>query len=403
MANPEPMAVVSLEPRDGLFLKDGRGWFTNESGRAGTLEWPYSGTVRGALRTCLGKRLEADRKKGLSPDEWRSLNASVGIAAVLPLCRSVGSLLSVGARRWPAPRDAVIFTRESHIRPLLPSSSGEAATTLPLSEDPVAVAIENLRHPSPGDIDDKAAAMPVWWPDDAFTGWLCGMPVDAAAVVSSERTTVRVQSHVSIDPGSGAAVDGALFSSTVVEPLSRSANGSGVDEWSVAAIGSGFDPAHLSGRHVRLGGDGRMVTCAAVPVDLFEMPVPLREMFDAGPRGLRLVLVSHASLTHGWLPSWLEARDGRFTGDLPGVGTVVLAAACVGRPVHVSGWDMAAGAPKPTRRLAPAGSVWFLEKADGGAFTAADAEAVWLRAIGEANDVGEATGAVVPGVWHRAR
>ena len=68
----------------------------------------------------------------------------------------------------------------------------------------------------------------------------------------------------------------------------------------------------------------------------------------------------------------------------------------------MSGWDMAAGRPKPTRRLAPAGSVYFLERADGATFNAADAEALWMRSIGEAAGDGEATGAAVPGVWHPA-
>ena len=84
------------------------------------------------------------------------------------------------------------------------------------------------------------------------------------------------------------------------------------------------------------------------------------------------------------------------------MGRVVLRSACVGRPVHVSGWDMAKGQPKPTRRLAPSGSVYFFEKVDGAAFTAADADTLWLMPIGEAAVEGEATGAVVPGVWRPA-
>ena len=36
-------------------------------------------------------------------------------------------------------------------------------------------------------------------------------------------------------------------------------------------------------------------------------------------------------------------------------------AAAVGRPLIVSGWDMLAKKPKPSRRLAPAGSVYFVD------------------------------------------
>ena len=394
--------ALALLPRDGFFLKDGRGWFTSESGRAGTLEWPFAGTVRGALRTCLGHRQEETSGRSLASEEWRSLNERLSVAAVLPLCRSVGSPLDAAARRWPAPRDAVAFTGEQRVRPLLPAPAGGPASILPLSGDAEAVALENLQHASPGDVAGKPAPMPVWWADDVFTAWLCGMPVEASALAAADRLATRQQTHVSIDAGTGAGVDGGLYSSTVVEPLTRSETGGAIREWAVAAIGSGFNPAELAGRRVRLGGDGRIASCEPLPNDLFAMPAPLRQMFASGPRGMRLLVVSHAFLAGGWLPSWLECRNGLLVGDLPGVGPVVLVSACVGRPVHVSGWDMAARRPKPTRRLVPAGSVYFFEKVDGGAFTVADAEAVWLRAIGEGSDAGEATGAVVPGVWKPA-
>ena len=395
------LAVISLAPRDGLFLKDGRGWFTSESGRAGVIEWPFAGTIRGALRTCLGHAHEEKSASRLDSQRWQSLNQSLTVAAVLPLCREVGRSLSQAARRWPAPRDAVMFVGEEKLRPLAPRPAHAAARTIPLSTDPATVAVEALRHPSPGDAVGKAMPMPAWWSDEAFTMWLCGMPVTFDAVALGERPSTRVQTHVTIDAATAAAREGGLFSSTVVEPLSRSANGP-THEWAIAAIGSCFDAAAIAGRRVRLGGDGRMAACEAVPADLFACPEPLRKVFATGPRGLRLVLASPTIFKHGWRPAWLNVHDGQFRGELPGVGEVVLRAACIGRPVHVSGWDMALRQPKPTRRLAPAGSVYFFEKIDGAAFTAADAESLWMCALGEAPGVGEATGAAVPGVWHPA-
>jgi CRISPR-associated protein Cmr3 len=46
----------------------------------------------------------------------------------------------------------------------------------------------------------------------------------------------------------------------------------------------------------------------------------------------------------------------------------------------------------------PPGAVYFLEKADGSAFTAAEFEALWLCALGA--DCEDGLGRVVPGVWH---
>jgi CRISPR-associated protein Cmr3 len=394
-------SIVSLSPRDGLFLKDGRGWFTSESGRAGSLGWPFASTVRGALRTCLGHAHEETVGRPLAADEWLHLNAGLGVDAVLPLCRPVGTPFSAAARRWPAPRDGVVFTGEERVRPLTPTARSTASTIV-LDGAGEATAIEGLRHPSPGEVSGKPDAMPSWWCDAAFTAWLCGLPVKASEIAPTDRPVSRVQTHVTIDPVSGAAHDGGLFSSTVIEPLTRTADEGGAHEWAVAAIGSGFEPGNLAGRRVRLGGDGRFATCEPMPPTAYAMPDPLRHAFAAGPRGLRMVLVSHASFTRGWLPEWLELRQETLGGVMPGVGDVILRAACVGRPVSVSGWDMAARRPKPTRRLVPAGSVYFFEKADGAAFTAADAEAIWLWGIGEAAAQGEATGAVVPGIWKPA-
>ncbi|MCK5799193.1 MAG: hypothetical protein KAI47_18500, partial [Deltaproteobacteria bacterium] len=59
-----------------------------------------------------------------------------------------------------------------------------------------------------------------------------------------------------------------------------------------------------------------------------------------------------AIFTQGWHPSWLlESRDGVV---------LHLSAAAVPRPGVVSGWDFAKRSPKPTRRLVPSGSVYFV-------------------------------------------
>ncbi len=84
---------------------------------------------------------------------------------------------------------------------------------------------------------------------------------------------------------------------------------------------------------------------------------------------------------------------------LPGVGVVIeLRAAFVGRPVHISGWDMATGKPKSTSRLVPAGSVYFCERTDGGTFGVDEARALWFAAIGKRTC--EGFGRIVPGIWN---
>jgi CRISPR-associated protein Cmr3 len=64
-------------------------------------------------------------------------------------------------------------------------------------------------------------------------------------------------------------------------------------------------------------------------------------------RRLRLILVTPGIFEHGYRPSQLEGAS--------------LIAAAVGRPETISGWDHARRCPKICRRMAPAGSVYWIE------------------------------------------
>ena len=136
------------------------------------------------------------------------------------------------------------------------------------------------------------------------------------------------------------------------------------------------------------------------PDGLFAMPQELRAAFeDKPPRGLRLVAVTPAAFAEGWLPDGFAA-DGADTvrGRLPGLALdPTLRAAVVPRATHVSGWDMVKRKPKPTTRLVPPGAVYHLVRQDGGVFSGADAERLWLVAVG--NRTTEGFGRFVPGVW----
>ncbi len=138
------------------------------------------------------------------------------------------------------------------------------------------------------------------------------------------------------------------------------------------------------------------------------MPIVLAEAFENKPRGLRLIVTSPALFAGRWLPDGFTPRaDTTFRGKLEGIdGEVILRAAFVPRPLHVSGWGMtrssdnpkSGGAPKPTRRLVAPGAVYFFDRGEGNSFSRADAEALWLRRIGLCTD--EGFGRVVPGIWN---
>jgi len=61
---------------------------------------------------------------------------------------------------------------------------------------------------------------------------------------------------------------------------------------------------------------------------------------------------------------------------------IKIIAAALSRYQTISGWDYEKGTPKPTRRLVPAGSVYFLNL-EGVADIEAFVNAVWLQAISD--------------------
>jgi CRISPR-associated protein Cmr3 len=225
-------------------------------------------------------------------------------------------------------------------------------------------------------------------------GWLCGRELRRSALEAVPEPGRRRQSHVGIDPETLTAKEAILFAEEVVEPFDREGR---------FALGLEVElPEAIALERVTLGGDRRLVELAELDRALFEPPAELLAAFRAGAPGLRLVLVTPARFEAGWLPDGFDAVDGEYRGSLPGIeGELVLRAAFVDRPIAVSGWDLAEGKPKRTDRMAPAGSVFFVARRDGGPFTERDARALWLAAIGGRTE--EGCGRVVPGIWTAER
>lgn len=393
-----------IEPRDGAFLKDGRGWCTSESNRAGSLAWPFGTTLRGGIRAGLGYAAETERAGCLTRDEWLPLNADVEVAAVLPLYRLAGEAWSPRGRCWPAPLDAVGLKLASsadlpQIHPLRPTPP--PAEILPLDDSPDEQALARAWHPLHDQPVGKPVPLPAFWDEAAFINWLCEKTVDAGLLLRTPQPLRRFQTHVALDPNRATGAAGQLFSSAILEPHAKDHEGR-VGSWGFGVVSGTLGNARatcLDAATIRLGGDGRPAICRRLPADLAQPPHQLLDAFAAGPRGLRIVLVGPASFGSGWRPGTFAAEAGRLVGSFGGLDGLVLHAACVGRPQHVSGWDMARRRPKQSRRLAAAGSVFFVTKQTGDAFTQAEAERLWLAAVGEPADDPERLGAVVPGIW----
>jgi CRISPR-associated protein Cmr3 len=382
---------VALVPRDGLFCKDARDWHTSASGRGHALEWPWPSTVLGAVRTAWGRHAEREHGVAFGPVEWRQRTSSIRLGRTLALRRPHGTAWSKEHRVWPAPADGLWLEDEAHVYRLDPTP-GDVRT---MGRDDEAR--EALWWPL-FDRPEKPLPAPRWWREDDFCRWLAGHPVPVHVRPDIPVLSRRIQTHVRVGSEERTANEGLLFSHEVVETLEHQA------EW---AIGVEADvPAARVPALATLGSDSRLARIEELPSQMFEPADGLLDAFHPGSAGLRLLVVTPACFRRGWLPDGLERKDDGYRGRLPGIGgEVVLRAAFVPRPTHVSGWDMAAnngkGAPKPTSRTVPPGGIYFFQRADGRPFGAAEARSLWLEAIGDRTD--EGFGRVVPAVWSPRR
>jgi CRISPR-associated protein Cmr3 len=381
-------ARIALVPRDGIFCKDGRGWHTSASGRGHGLDWPWPSTILGALRSAWG-HLEEGRSGFLfGPDDWRTRTASITLGRTLVLRRRHGSAWNAEHATWPVPADAVWFEGRSDVHRLEPAEP--RLPTLGCDDDE---AREALMRPVL-----EAAAKPLpsprWWSHDDFSSWLAGRAVPTRVGDEALAMERRLQVHVGIVPELLTADEGALFSHDVIETLDPKA------EWAIG-VEVVLPDGDLSGV-ATLGSDARLVRVEQVPDVLFDPRALVLEAFRATSNGLRIVAVTPICFARGWLPDGLERDGTTYRGVVPGMGSeVILRAAFVPRPIHVSGWDMAAGRPKPTSRMVAPGAVYFFERTDGKAFAETDSRALWLTAVGARTD--EGFGRVVPGIWNPTR
>ncbi len=396
---------LALIPRDGVFCKDGRGWYTTALGRAHGTEWPWPSTVLGALRSAWGRGLEERQGRRLERDAWLERTREITLGPSLALRRPLGAGWAPEHRVWPAPADALKVKDRERLLRLQPGPRDPAGPkTLGRDDDP---AREGLWL-AMVDEEGKPERLEPWWGEEHFAAWLAGAEVPARAGGRRFSLPRRLQSHVMIRDEQLTAEDGYLFSHDVLETLEGvrdrdpGAMPWGGDapppaEWAIGVQVRLPDPSIP--RRGRLGADGRLVGIEDLPPALFEPPDKFLEGFRGGSAGLRLVVVTPASFAQGWLPDGLERHGEEIRGRLPGVeAELVLRAAIVPRPLHVSGWDMVAGAPKPVSRLVAPGAVYFFERTDGGRFGEAEARALWLAAVGSRTE--EGYGHVVPGVWN---
>lgn len=429
MAEVKREGVYTL--RDGFFCKTGHEWTTYEQGRSLSYGWPFPTTLRGMLRGAFGRQLDQARRQaggqGLSDAEWKALTEGIRLDVSFPLLRLVGSqgVWKREERLWPCPKDALAVEEAKgegegkpylRLEPLPPiAETMGTARGSALEEE----ARESLWFPRPGQ-KAKPSPLPEWWTESDFFLWLQGGSVIRKKLADYPKVTRRSETHLAIDGATLTNEESMLFSMDLIEPYSKSWVKSGdkevreeVHEWAVALAWRCPEEKLDPFREVlSLGGKRKLALPSALEGKLLEWPEEkwFDQGFRKGSEGLRLVVVTPSWFQRGWLPDGFQAVAGqggetsRFEGVLQTGGKeirVVLRSALVPRSTSVSGWDVVARQPKKTLRLVAPGSVFFVQKVDGQAFSYDEIKGLWLAGWGQGQDDG--LGRFVPGLWTPTR
>ncbi|MCL5098281.1 MAG: type III-B CRISPR module-associated protein Cmr3 [Candidatus Omnitrophica bacterium] len=223
---------------------------------------------------------------------------------------------------------------------------------------------------------DKCSQLHGWWTVNQYRSYLEGR-IDGAQqffqpAPQSELWEAEHRVGVQIDPGSFASMEGQLYAGSYLRPQSRTRFA--VQLHLEKAVNNETVEAQML-NCLLLGGERRLAriwrqdTLPGGFTDPFADPIFKAPPSPSGigPCLLKWVLVTPAIFARGSLPGWCWDTNkdrpsglltpGRVCFDLP--GRVHLVSWCHGKPLAVSGWDVAEQRAKPTQLSVPAGSVFY--------------------------------------------
>jgi CRISPR-associated protein Cmr3 len=335
------MNPIIISPRDPLLFRDGRPFSSDPGARAKSMPFPTPGTLIGALRTRGG----TDEHGRWQPEAHESV---LQYAMRGPLLLRNPERPTPEDLLVPAPLDAVMLNKK-RLRVLEPIQLN------PDERSNLELAPVGFVQIDPND-KSKPEGMPRYWHWTNYLRWL-EQPQNQQITpeqLGSDGPTLENRTHVSMNPSSQTAAEGALFATSALEfVLCEEATLS-----SIQPLGMYVELSHKGDEtHPQffLGGESRIANFTSLKPSeslLPKLPETIRTAI-LKTHACRVVLLTPGYFKQGRQPEYL--LQPRF-----GV-TPHLSAAVVGKPQVISGWDYALGKNKPTRRLAPAGSVYHLK------------------------------------------
>ena len=360
--------VVSLEPLAPIIIGSGRPFGQSVANSA---QFPPPSTVAGCLRTAWARATNTPFGPKL---------AEISVAG--PLLLNCDNQVLV-----PKPADALYF------------GHGKAAACVraePCEFDVGGADLPDGLRPVqlPAQIQGKPGDGPAWWSWKDFVAFREGKKVAHVDLCKNGWTPPAGdrRTHVAIDRLTGAADAEKLFQTEGMDFAARAGDDSVVGTRLLVRF-----EKDLGETLVHLGGERRLA--ALHPEEKTRWPKPpagwLNKIRASG--GLCLTLLTPGIFSAGYRPGWLNSD---LIGSPPTAPNLrlKLRAAAVDRWQPHSGWDLANQQPRPTRKLAGAGTTyWFCIVGGGGD---GDLNSLWLTNVSDcAQDRRDGFGLALPSPW----
>lgn len=385
------MSTWVIEPRDPLIVRDGRPFGPDPGVRATSLEFPFPSTTTGGARSRYG--VDADGQFAQTPANVAAVLRLEAHGPLLVELTHDGTALSWYAH---APADALLTDEDGLLGVMAVEPTAMPAGSQ--SNGPVDLLPIGARSRFPAKLSTQA---PRFWHWEHLINWLSQREAapwlgDNAQVMPDALGIGKLprdrRMHVSIQPDQRTALDGALFQTSGLSFTLPGRRRFGL------ALRTSADFPHFDGGLAPLAGERRVVTWRKREEGFPTCPPDLAAQIAAAG-ACRALLITPAVFAAGYRP----ALDGALLRGTDQV-QVRLRAAALPRSQVVSGWDAAAngfaGGPKPTRRLAPAGAVYYLTFTGTPDAIRAWVHDHWMQPLSDrADDGADGFGLAIFGVW----
>ncbi len=393
------MTVWIIEPHDPLIVRDGKPFGPDPGARASSLAFPFPSSTTGGVRT------RAGLKAGVFDASANTIKQVKTIKVKGPLLVQLQPDINAGQiEEWlvPAPLDALLLDDEEKkqtiCKQLVPLQTENTYTNLK------GLSLLGLQQHDPKKPSKNA---PKYWYWKEFERWLLnpseahGKPIPLKLGLNGPQREYRT--HVRMNAEGLVAEEGALFQTSGLEfTVTANKQETRLNEAKRLALAMVVE----SNRELTIqeglgsfGGERRTVSWRKsernLLIKLLTCPELIsKEIIRQKEKACRIILLTPAYFEEGYHPRWL-LEESKNTGV-----NLDLKAIAIQRPQVVSGWDLEKRGPKPSRRLAPAGTVLFLKLEGSDEAVEGWLSKTWMQCISDREeDRNDGFGLAVLGTW----